>query len=595
MEQARSPGTQLAAGGDTEAFEPVQLAQPIPSSGDSHADERHVDDGDYPAYLQSVEEAAARSRNDPRASATQVAGAIPESRVPLRGGSERARERPERTVSQGGAPPRNRSRKHRGRPERQPDPRPLLRRPRVWFVIVAMIAAISALVVVLWTLNLVKATYDAYNEMNVPAIDRPVFEVNPEGTPVPVPTEVVAATLPDWENGDPFNILLLGVDNRDGEDDPIRSDTIIVVRVDPTNKSVTMMSIPRDLRVYIPEFRTDKINAAYPLGEFYEVPGGGVALAAQTIEANFDIRIHYFITVDFTGFRSIVDSIDGVIIDVPASVKDDQYPNETYGVTRVYFPTGLQHMDGATALRYVRTRHGDNDIARGERQQQVLLAIRRQALNLGLITRAESLIRETGNSVRTDLNFNQLLALANVGRQIESGSIIRINLWEEGLIYEHFPDDDDDAFYFDADWNGVWAIATEFFQTPDIDDDTTPAGDPSPTSGDDAVATNTAPSNETVNPPDFSVPVVVQNASLTDLIASTAAQSLVSAGFTDVTPENAIIVSQETVVYDYSGSPATAEFIAIRLGIDETHIVAGGDGIGIVVVLGDDYVPPSSP
>lgn len=583
--------------GDTEAFEPVHDSGnelPYDRSADENADT--TDDGvdeldDYAAYLKSVEEAAARSRTSELRAAASVAAATPEARAPVRAVAYQPSDRSRRATAGGGSPPRNRRRTRNGRPSREPDPRPLLRRPKTWIVIIAMLFAVSALIVVLYTLNLVKATYDAYNEMHVVPTPRPVFQVNPEGTAVAVPTEEVAATLPDWESGDAFNILLLGVDDRDGEDEPVRSDTMIVVRVDPTAKSVTMMSIPRDLQVYIPNFRTDKINAAYPLGEYYDVPGGGVSLAAQTIEANFDIRIHYFITVDFTGFRKIVDTIGGVIIDVQAPVKDDQYPTETYGLTRVYFPTGLQHLDGTEALRYVRTRHGDNDIARGNRQQQVLLAIRQQALNLGLITRAESLIRDTGDAVRTDLNFNQLLALANLGRQIESENIHRINLWEEGLIFEHWPDDEDDAFYFDADWNGIWWIAATYFKSApaSIEPSQSPTtSELTPTST--STHSESTPIDETLL--DFDIPIVIQNASNTDRIATSASEILLADGFSDVTPDDAILVREASAIYDSSGNPDTAAYIALLLGIDASRIYPSLEDGGIVVVLGEDYVLP---
>lgn len=567
--------------GDTEAFEPIPHAVPDtgPTAQESSSTADDSADDDYASYVESVEAAAARSRSQVEARGGGVAlappidaaGLVPDTPV------ERKVKRVVRTGSGSGAPPGTRRRTRNGKPEREPDSRPLFRRPKTWFVIVAMLFAVSALVVVLWSLNLARATYDAYNDIHVEPTPRTVFTINPEGTPVPVPTEEVEASLPNWDTGDPFNVLLLGVDDRDGEDEPIRSDTMIVVRVDPTGKTVTMMSIPRDLYVWIPGFRHDKINAAYPLGEFYEVPGGGVATAAQTIEANFGIQIHYFITVDFTGFKKIVDTIGGVIIDVPAPVKDDQYPTETYGLTRAYFPTGLQRMDGTTALRYSRTRHGDNDIARGERQQQILLAIRSQALNLGLVTRAESLIRDMGDTVRTDLNFNQMLALANLGRQIDGGNIVRINLWEDGLIYEHWPDEEDDAFYFEADWDAVWGLAAEYFSTP-------VQGSNLPTTG-----TTAEPTSTDNRPVDLSVPVLVLNASTTDLIATNATRILVNAGYSDVTPQNATTVEEQSIIYDYVGDPETAAHIARRLGIDESQIEQGSGGDAIVVVLGEDF------
>jgi LCP family protein required for cell wall assembly len=120
-------------------------------------------------------------------------------------------------------------------------------------------------------------------------------------------------------------IQLLGVDSREGETDPPRSDTMIVVRVDPVAKRVDMLSIPRDLLVEIPGFYATKINAAYPFGEANddEIPGGGPTLAAQTVEYNFGIRIDYFAEVDIAGMERIIDILGGVMVDVERIVKDD--------------------------------------------------------------------------------------------------------------------------------------------------------------------------------------------------------------------------------------------------------------------------------
>ncbi|MGH9175003.1 MAG: LCP family protein, partial [Vicinamibacterales bacterium] len=349
------------------------------------------------------------------------------------------------------------------------------RRPRTWLVIAAIIAAIAAIIGVLWTLNIVRLTYDAYNDAHVDSPDRPVWVINPDGTRVVVPTEQVEASLPNWDNQDPFNILLMGTDDREGDDEPARSDTMIVMRINPATNHVAMMSIPRDLLVYIPVVdRWDKMNAAYPIGAEADDEVGGPSVVMETINYNFGVQIHYFVTVDFEGFRTIVDTIGGVMIDVRAPVKDDQYPTESFGITREYFPTGLQMMDGETALRYARTRHGDNDIARGNRQQQMLIAIREQAMSLGLVTRAEELIRQFGRMVKTDLNFNQMLALANLGRNVDPNGISKINLWDAGVLTEHPPDDELDAFYMEADWPAVYAVVNQYFTT-------TPVNTPPPT------------------------------------------------------------------------------------------------------------------
>lgn len=294
----------------------------------------------------------------------------------------------------------------------------------------------------------------------------PTATIRP-GDPTPTPEPPAPTPLPEWSGRDPINILLLGVDRRLGDEDPPRSDTIIVVHVDPVAKRVDMLSIPRDLLVQIPGYYATKINAAYPFGELDEsIPGGGPTLVAQTIEYNFGIPIHYYAEVDIAGMEKVVDTIGGVIIDVPGIVKDDQYPTEDSGFTRVRFTPGLQVMDGVTAVRYARTRHDGGDFSRQTRQQQVLLAIRERALATGLITNLPDIISELGDSVRTDVlgddpSFRKLYQLARLGQDIG-----RENIYSHSLgpyVYEEVIDD---GYYLVGDWEVIRALAADLPSDP---------------------------------------------------------------------------------------------------------------------------------
>jgi len=600
---------------------------PAPRTSDEVASTDALDattDLDYADYLTSIEAAAARSRAEQRGRA--VPRMRPAAVVVASEPSAPTLVAADAAVTAGsanGQPPNRTARGRQGRqPRRGKDPRPWHKRPKSWFIIAAMVPVSLSIVLAIYFGNLAKSTYDAYNQIHVDPTPRQRIEINPQGTPEVVPTDEVAALLPDWDKKEKVNILLLGIDPRPDDTDPPRSDTIIVVHVDPANETVATMSIPRDLLVEIPGFGEDKINAAYPLGEANSdsIPGGGPALVAETIEANFGIPIHYFATVDFDGFRKIVDTIGGVVLDVPAPVKDDQYPTEDYGLTRVYFPTGLQKMDGEQALEYARTRHSDNDIARGDRQQQVLQAIREQAISLNLISNASELISEVGDSVRTDLNFNQMLALANLGRKIGQDNIQTINLWDMGLITEHDPESEDDPFYFQADWDGVRQIMADRFAveppaTPTPEPTATPSEEPTSTATATVTPTDTVTAGEaspstndaaptvtdstTIAPDDtptvgpgpnvnFAAPVVVQNSSGIDLLATDGVDILTSAGFSEVYPDASDQPLPNTVIYDNVGSPETALYVAQLLGLPATAIQPGIGGTAILVVLGED-------
>lgn len=263
----------------------------------------------------------------------------------------------------------------------------------------------------------------------------PGADLGQPGDRLPSPTASPLDRLPNWDRKDRVNILLLGVDAnpaRQSQGEPPLSDTIIIVSINPATKTVSMLSIPRDLLVTIPNYGPDKINAAFADGEVSGL--GGPALVRATIEYNFHFPIHYFAEVDLAGFEKIVDTLGGVTIDVRAPLKDDQYPGDHFDYLRFYFQTGLQHLDGATALHYARSRHDDNDFARGDRQQQVLEALREQAVSLGLIGKAPQLVTQLGGTVKTDLSPQQVLALAKLASTLPADSVKSYNLFNATTV-----------------------------------------------------------------------------------------------------------------------------------------------------------------
>jgi LCP family protein required for cell wall assembly len=188
-------------------------------------------------------------------------------------------------------------------------------------------------------------------------------------------------------------------------------------------KTAAMISFPRDIWVQIPGFGEQRINEAYPFGELYRADGGGAGLAARTIEQNFGLAVPYYAVVNFYGFESVVDTLGGIVVDVPRPVKDDEYPTPDYGIQRLYVAIGPQLMDGAQALKYARTRHTDNDINRAARQQQVLLAIRKRALRPETFSQITKLIDQGLRSVKTNFTTPELLALGKLASQIDTTSL----------------------------------------------------------------------------------------------------------------------------------------------------------------------------
>jgi len=222
--------------------------------------------------------------------------------------------------------------------------------------------------------------------------------------------------VPQWGGKGRVNILILGTDRRDKGERAARTDTMMVASLDPVARRAVVLSIPRDLWVFIPGYGEGRINTAHFYGELNG--GQGPALAKETVEANLGIPIDYYVRLDFEGFKEIVDTLGGVTIDVEAPIRDDMFPDDDYGYRTIYIPAGRQEMDGETLLQYVRTRHGGNDFERMRRQQQALRALAQRALDLNLLPRLPALINTALDAISTDIQPLEILALANLGSQI---------------------------------------------------------------------------------------------------------------------------------------------------------------------------------
>lgn len=265
--------------------------------------------------------------------------------------------------------------------------------------------------------------------------DRDPGEEIPLETPVPV-TE----PLPTWQGSERVNLLLLGLDQRPGSALPGRADVIIIASVDPVQRKVVLLSIPRDLWVEIPGRGENRINSAYFYGEFGGAQGGGPGLMQRTIEHNFGVSIDHYATLDFECFKSTIDVLGGITIDVPEEVRDDRYPDDSYGHMRIFIPAGRQQMDGETALQYVRARHESNDFSRMRRQQQVILAVREKALRLDAVFTLPQLVPLLGRAFSTDLPLQRLLALANLGTQIKLEDV-QLTVIDESLTIPYVAPD----------------------------------------------------------------------------------------------------------------------------------------------------------
>ena len=239
-------------------------------------------------------------------------------------------------------------------------------------------------------------------------------------TTVPSPSSSSAA--PAALGG--FTVLLLGSDD-DAKFDPqhVLTQSMILVRVDPAARSVTMLSIPRDLWVPLSTGGTAKIDGAYSYG------GAGAAIA--TVQNNFHVHVDEYVWVGLKGLIKLIDALGGIDIVASNPVMDDYYPNDLgtnnpYGYKRVAVLPGPQHLDGTSALEYVRSRHGDleGDFGRSQRQQQVLLAIRQKAKQLNAAD-IPDLAQTFSGELKTSMGVGRVRALLPVAGSLDSPDAIR--------------------------------------------------------------------------------------------------------------------------------------------------------------------------
>lgn len=229
--------------------------------------------------------------------------------------------------------------------------------------------------------------------------------------PTPVPSTIVGRPLVGSET---TVIALLGTDeSRDAQ--IWRTDSIVLVLVNEQSRQVGLLSIPRDLWVFVPGHGHARINTVDALGERTDHPGGGAGLLDQTLRHNLDIPVDHYVRIDFRGFEDLIDVLGGVTIDVQIPI-NDRFPDPLHpsGWAQFAVPAGRQHMDGHTALNYCRSRMTTSDLDRSRRQLQVLLALGAKVFTLETLVRAPKLWEAYHASVDTDLTMVEAVQLAYV-------------------------------------------------------------------------------------------------------------------------------------------------------------------------------------
>ena len=252
--------------------------------------------------------------------------------------------------------------------------------------------------------------------------------VNPsaEGSSAPAGATASASAVPVATSTNAFTVLLLGSDNDAKFVGDALTQSMILARVDPATKHVTMLSIPRDLYVPLSTGGTDKIDKAYLHGR------SDAAIA--TVERDFGVHVDHYAWIGLLGLVHLIDTVGGVDVVASNPVLDDFYPkdlggNSPYDIERVAVLPGPQHMDGMEALQYVRSRHDDlrSDFGRSVRQQQVLLALRAKAKLLG-VADIPDIASAMSNQFTTDMSVTQVGELLPIAGNVSLSNVQQVVL-----------------------------------------------------------------------------------------------------------------------------------------------------------------------
>ena len=412
--------------------------------------------------------------------------------------------------------------------------------------------------------------------------------IAPEVTPGGLVSESPAAPPPDDGR---INVLLLGIDRRGGTKWSHLTDTIILVTVDPINRTAGMMSIPRDLQMPIPGNGEDRINTANVYGYKYNYPGGGPALLERTIEANFNIPIDYYVMVDFNGFVNIIDTLGGVDVNVAKTLHDTMYPdpNRANSYMTVHFDPGWQHMDGKRALEYARSRMSTSDFDRAKRQQQILLAVREKAVNIGvlnLLTKLPSLAATMGSMATTDMTLDEMGELAQLAPDIDLGNIKQVVL-QKPVVYGYRRPDG--AAVQLPKWDLIRPMVDDLFRTPVM-------VAPTPTPAPPAATPTLAPVQieELQKLAEEGARLAVQNGTSEPNYAARVAAMLMEQGYQVVEFGDADRLDYpSTVIVDYAGKAFTLDQLIEKFQVTPENVRRSPNlrsQIDIRIIVGQDFL-----
>jgi LCP family protein required for cell wall assembly len=433
--------------------------------------------------------------------------------------------------------------------------------------------------------NTVHGVFAAWDGSGLP----PLFSSNGADTAPVTPgttpeAPAVDAEPPEWNGTDRVTVLLMGLDQRDlesGQADA-RTDSMMLVTLDPVSGTAGILSIPRDLWVEIPGFEHNRINTAYSLGESFDYPadglhpGGGPGLAMRTVENLLGVQIQFYAVIEFVAFQDVIDEIGG--IDVLVLEPMEMAVIGRYTLTLEAKP---YHFDGHQALAYARARGtSGGDFDRSRRQQQVLMAIRDQILNLGnlptLIARAPAIYQDVAEGIHTNLSLDQMIGLGAMALQIDPATITRGVIGPPDMVLlEVLPDG---AQVLKPVPDQIRLLRDEIFTLTDAVAPSIELDDPAAASAQEGAR------------------VAVRNGAGIEGLATSTADYLRGLGVNVVEVGNADRMDYtKTVIVDYTGNPYTSRYLMTLLELDPSQILfqtVPDSPVDVAVICGPDMILP---
>ncbi len=454
----------------------------------------------------------------------------------------------------------------------QPRRRVVFDRLTILLLIVFVILAIVTGVAVF---RLVKNTVAGWNITPLEGVSiQSTTTVN--GTPVSLPGGALqpegGPTAEPWDGNSRVTILLMGLDYRDWEAGEVpRTDSMILLTIDPMTSSAGMLSIPRDMWVNIPGYDYYKINQAYYFGELDQLPGGGPALAVKTVESFIGVPINYYAQIDFGAFVRVIDEIGGVKIDVPEKITIDPIGDSP----KVTLEPGRYTLNGELALAYARSRKGSTDFARAERQQQVILAVRDRILQFdqmpSLVTKAPKIYQEISSGLQTNLTFDQAFRLGLLAMELPAENIRKAVIGPSEVEFAKSPDGLDILIPYP---DRIRLVRDQVFTSGDSISPIALTEDLK-----SQVATEAAR-------------ISVQNGSYTTGLAALTAEFFRSQGLTVTEETNASDIYSVTTIYVLSGKPYTVRYLADIMQVENIRIYNRYEptaSVDLIVTLGTDW------